>query len=305
MAEEEKKPYNTPNSESDRQEKKIVKGSDGRKYEKVVPGKSKPGSSTGRKPTRPRIKRPRIQRPSGTPELMRLNKYISNTGVCSRREADEHIKSGEITVNGKVVNELGTKVSSRDDIRFKGRKLSIERKVYLLLNKPKDTITTAEDPHAKRTVLDLVRNACDERVFPVGRLDRNTTGVLLLTNDGDLTKNLTHPRFNKKKVYHTHLNKAITKGDLIKIKEGLTLEDGFIQVDDVQLVKNDDKKQVGVELHSGRNRIVRRIFEHLGYKVMKLDRVYFAGLTKKGLPRGKYRFLTPREVSMLKMNAFE
>ena len=237
--------------------------------------------------------------------ILRLNKYIANAGICSRREADNYIQAGLITVNGTVVTELGTKVMPGDVVKYKGNRLSMERKVYILLNKPKDTITTAEDPHAKRTVLDLVRKACPERVFPVGRLDRNTTGVLLLTNDGELTKNLTHPRFNKKKIYHVFLDKNVTKADIETITNGLTLEDGFIKADAVSYVKPEDKKQVGIEIHSGKNRIIRRIFDALGYKVIRLDRVYFAGLTKKGVQRGKWRFLNEKEIRMLKMNSFE
>lgn len=237
--------------------------------------------------------------------ILRLNKYIANAGVCSRREADNYIQAGLITVNDKVITELGTKVMPGDIVKYKGKRLSMERKVYILLNKPKDTITTAEDPHAKKTVLDLVRRACPERVFPVGRLDRNTTGVLLLTNDGELTKNLTHPRFNKKKIYHVFLDKNVTKADMETITNGLTLEDGYIKADAISYVQTDDKKQVGIEIHSGKNRIIRRIFDALGYKVVKLDRVYFAGLTKKGVPRGKWRFLNEKEIRMLKMNSFE
>lgn len=237
--------------------------------------------------------------------ILRLNKYIANAGICSRREADNYIEAGMVTVNDKLVTELGTKVMPGDVVKYNGKRLSMERKVYILLNKPKDTITTAEDPHAKKTVLDLVRKACPERIFPVGRLDRNTTGVLLLTNDGELTKNLTHPRFNKKKIYHVFLDKNVTKADMDTITNGLTLEDGFIKADVVSYVKQEDKKQVGIEIHSGKNRIIRRIFDSLGYKVVRLDRVYFAGLTKKGVPRGKWRFLNEKEIRMLKMNSFE
>jgi len=215
------------------------------------------------------------------------------------------IGAGLVSVNGKVVTELGTKVRPGDDVRYNGERLGNEKKVYLLLNKPKDYVTTMDDPHAKKTVMELVHRACKERIYPVGRLDKNTTGVLLFTNDGDLTRRLTHPSFNKKKVYHIFLDKNLVHADLNKIAEGITLDDGFIQPDAIAYANPDSKKEVGMEIHSGRNRIVRRIFEQLGYKVTKLDRVYFAGLTKKNLPRGRWRFLTEKEIKMLKMNAFE
>jgi 23S rRNA pseudouridine2605 synthase len=238
-------------------------------------------------------------------EYIRLNKYIAGTGLCSRREADEYIKSGLITVNGKITIELGMKIRYTDIIKYRGRQLTEQKKVYILLNKPKDCITTVEDPHAKRTVLDIVRDACAERIYPVGRLDRNTTGVLLLTNDGDLAKKLTHPKFNKVKIYHVYLNKWLEPHDLEKIATGITLDDGFIKADSISYVSDIDKKQVGIEIHSGRNRIIRRIFEQLNYKIVRLDRVYFAGLTKKGLTRGKWRFLTKKEITMLKMGVFK
>ncbi len=238
-------------------------------------------------------------------ELIRLNKYIAGTGICSRREADEFIQAGLITVNDKLVTELGTKIKPTDVIKYNGERLKEEKKVYILLNKPKDYITTLEDPHAKRTVLDLIRGACRERVYPVGRLDRNTTGVLLLTNDGELTKRLTHPRFEKRKVYQLELHKGLRPDDLEKIASGIMLDDGFIKADAISYTDPQDKKQVGIEIHSGRNRIVRRIFEMLGYDIRKLDRVYFAGLTKKGLSRGQWRFLTENEIHLLKMNAFK
>jgi 23S rRNA pseudouridine2605 synthase len=237
-------------------------------------------------------------------DTIRLNKYIANAGICSRREADEFIKTGVVSVNGKVVTEMGFQVNPGDDVKFNNDRIKAEKKVYLLLNKPKDFVTTLDDPYAKKTVMDLVKNACPERIYPVGRLDRNTTGVLLFTNDGDLAKKLTHPKFRKKKIYHVFLDKAVTRNDLQKIENGMDLEDGFIQPDAIEFVDEGDKSQIGIELHSGRNRIVRRIFEHLGYKVMKLDRVYFAGLTKKNVPRGKFRFLTEKELNLLKMNAF-
>jgi len=237
-------------------------------------------------------------------EEIRLNKYIAKSGICSRREADEIIKRGKVYVNGEQVKELGIKVQLKDKVVVNGKNITPEKKIYILINKPKDYISTVDDPHAKKTVLDLVKGACEERIYPVGRLDRNTTGVLLLTNDGDLTKKLTHPKYNKKKIYHVTLDKAVTKLHLNEIIEGIELEDGFIQADAINYVDN-QKNEIGVELHSGKNRIVRRIFEYLDYKVIKLDRVYFAGLTKKGIQRGKYRFLTEKDVSMLKRGAFE
>lgn len=236
---------------------------------------------------------------------IRLNRYIAQTGLCSRREADELIRQGLITVNGKLITELGTRVMPGDEVRYNGQRLHEERKVYVLLNKPKDYTTTTDDPYAKKTVMELVKNACKERIYPVGRLDRSTTGVLLLTNDGELAKKLTHPKFNKKKVYHVFLDKKLKNEDFRKIAAGIELEDGPIRPDALSWVDEEDKTQVGIEIHSGRNRIVRRIFEHLGYRVKKLDRVYFAGLTKKGLPRGHWRFLTDKEIKMLKMGAFE
>ncbi len=237
--------------------------------------------------------------------LIRLNKYMASTGICSRREADEFIKAGLITINGKLVTELGIRISPGDVIKYNGETLREEKKVYILLNKPRDYVTTMEDPHAKKTVLDLIKGACRERVYPVGRLDRNTTGVLLLTNDGELTKRLTHPKFEKLKVYHVHLNKNLKAGDLEKVATGINLEDGLIKADAISYADPADKMQVGIEIHSGRHHIVRRIFESLGYDVVKLDRVYFAGLTKKNLRRGEWRFLNEREINMLKMNAFK
>ncbi len=236
---------------------------------------------------------------------VRLNKFIANSGVCSRREADEYIQNGEITVNGAVVTELGTKVLPSDEIRWNGDKLSGEKKVYILLNKPKGYVTTVEDPHADKTVMDLIAGACPERVYPVGRLDKNTTGVLLFTNDGELTKVLTHPSYNKRKVYQVNLDKTLKKPDMDKLVAGVELEDGLAIADEVGYTNLEDKTEVGIEIHSGRNRVVRRMFEALGYEVKKLDRVYFAGLTKKSLERGKWRILTPKEVNMLKMGAYE
>jgi 23S rRNA pseudouridine2605 synthase len=234
-------------------------------------------------------------------EKIRLNRFLANAGVCSRREADKFIVSGCVTVNGKIVSELGAKVSVDDEVKFNGQSLNPERKVYLLLNKPKGFVTTTDDPQERKTVMDLVANACPERIYPVGRLDKNTTGVLLLTNDGEVAKKLTHPSYNRKKVYHVFLDKPLTKNHLLEIARGIELDDGPISADAVSYVNEEDKREVGIEIHSGRNRIVRRIFEHLGYQVEKLDRVFFAGLTKKNLPRGKWRFLTPSEISYLKM----
>ena len=238
-------------------------------------------------------------------EPIRLNKFLANAGICSRREADEFITAGVISVNGVVVTELGTKIQRTDEVKFHDHPVSIERKTYVLLNKPKDCVTTSDDPQARKTVMDCVKDACKERIYPVGRLDRNTTGVLLLTNDGDLASKLTHPKFLKKKIYHVYCDKNVTKADLDQIAAGITLEDGEIRADAISYASETDKKQVGIEIHSGKNRIVRRIFESLGYKVIKLDRVYFAGLTKKGLKRGDWRFLTEQEVNMLRMGSFE
>ena len=238
-------------------------------------------------------------------EPLRLNKFLANAGVCSRREADEFIQAGVVTVNGEVVTELGTKILRTDEVKFHDAPVSLEKKVYVLLNKPKDYVTTSDDPQQRKTVMDLVKDVCPERIYPVGRLDRNTTGVLLLTNDGDLASKLTHPKFLKKKVYHVHLDKNITAHDLQQIRDGITLDDGEIKADAVDYADERDKSQVGIEIHSGKNRIVRRIFESLGYRVTKLDRVQFAGLTKKNLRRGDWRFLTEKEVDMLGMGAFE
>ena len=238
-------------------------------------------------------------------EPLRLNKFLANAGICSRREADEFIQAGVVSVNGEVVTELGTKILRTDVVKFHDQPVSIEKKVYVLLNKPKDYVTTSDDPQQRKTVMDLVKNACPERIYPVGRLDRNTTGVLLLTNDGDLASKLTHPKYLKKKIYHVYLDKNVTAHDLQQIAEGIQLEDGEIKADDVQYAHPTDKKQVGIEIHSGKNRIVRRIFESLGYRVQKLDRVQFAGLTKKNLKRGDWRYLTEEEVDRLRMGAYE
>lgn len=239
-------------------------------------------------------------------ESLRLNKYLANAGVCSRREADEFILAGVVTVNGQVVTELGTKVKRSDDVRFHDQPVNIERKIYLLLNKPKDYVTTVEDPQDRKTVMDLVKGACKERIYPVGRLDRNTTGVLLFTNDGEMASKLTHPSFRKKKVYHVRVDKPLTSDDIEKLLTGIELEDGVIRVDDISFTATDtDHTQVGIEIHSGRNRIVRRMFEAIGYHVVRLDRTQFAGLTKKNLRRGDWRFLTEKEVNMLRMGAYE
>ena len=236
---------------------------------------------------------------------MRLNKFLANTGVCSRRDADKYIEAGVVSVNGVVVTELGTKVLRTDEIKFHDNPVNIEKKVYVLLNKPKGYVTTSDDPQNRKTVMDLVHNACPERIYPVGRLDRNTTGVLLLTNDGELASKLTHPKFLKKKIYHVTTDQNVSAADLRQIAEGITLEDGEIKADEIEYASATDKKQVGIEIHSGKNRIVRRIFESLGYHVVKLDRVYFAGLTKKNVRRGDWRYLTEKEVQMLRMGAFE
>ncbi|MFW6020040.1 MAG: pseudouridine synthase, partial [Bacteroidales bacterium] len=235
-------------------------------------------------------------------DFVRLNKYIARTGLCSRRDADELISKGKITVNGKVVEELGTKIKEGDKVEYKGKVLQQEKAQYILLNKPKDVITTMEDPEGRKTVIDLTRKACKERILPVGRLDRNTTGLILLTNDGDLADKLTHPSTGVRKIYEVHLDKPVTKTDLVQIAEGIELEDGFIKADAVAWVMPEkDKSIVGIEIHSGRNRIIRRIFEYLRYDVKKLDRTQFASLTKKDLPRGRWRFLTQKEISYLKM----
>ena len=238
-------------------------------------------------------------------EPLRLNKFLANAGVCSRREADEFIQAGVVTVNGEVVTELGTKVLRTDEVLFHDQPVKMEKKVYVLLNKPKDYVTTSDDPQQRKTVMDLVKGACPERIYPVGRLDRNTTGVLLLTNDGDLASKLTHPKFLKKKVYHVHLDKNVTAHDMEQIANGIMLEDGEIKADAIEYADEKDKKSVGIEIHSGKNRIVRRIFESLGYKVTKLDRVQFAGLTKKNVRRGDWRYLTEEEVDRLRMGAYE
>ena len=235
---------------------------------------------------------------------IRLNRYIAMSGICSRREADDFIKAGVVKVNGVVVTELGTKISANDEIRFNDEIIHGEKKVYILMNKPKGYVTTLDDPNAERTVIDLLKGKVPERIYPVGRLDKNTMGVLLLTNDGDLTKELTHPSYQKKKIYHVFLDKNLSIEDMERIAEGVELEDGIAYADEISFI-GDSKKEVGVEIHSGRNRIVRRLFEHFGYKVQKLDRVHFAGLTKKGLQRGFWRYLTPKEIGALKSGIYQ
>lgn len=251
------------------------------------------------KPVRKQVRKEPVRE-----EEIRLNKYIAASGVCSRREADEIIQKGNITVNGKRVIEMGFRVKKGDEVRYKNRKLTAEKMVYIVLNKPKDYVTTTSDPHAEKTVLDLVGDRCPERVYPVGRLDKSTTGVLLLTNDGELAGKLTHPKYQRKKIYHVFLDKDVIKEDLFKLTEGIDLEGVMVAADAVSYADLADRSQIGIELHSGQNRVVRRLFEKLGYKVKKLDRVYFAGLTKKNLPKGKWRFLNEKEVSMLKRGIF-
>ena len=234
--------------------------------------------------------------------MMRLNKYIANSGVCSRREADKLIEAGAVSVNGKIVTVLGTKVGPTDKVKYGDQTINREKPRYVLLNKPKGYITTVDDPEKRKTVMNLVAGACKERIYPVGRLDRNTTGLLLFTNDGIIAKKLTHPRYGIRKIYHVEIDKALTRVDFLKIEEGFKLEDEMIHVDRIEYIGDGkDKKQIGLELHSGQNRIVRRIFEHLEYKVLRLDRVYYAGLTKKNLPRGHWRLLEEQEINMLKM----
>ena len=238
-------------------------------------------------------------------EEIRLNKFMANAGICSRREADELIQQGIVKVNGVAITELGTKIKHDDVVEYNDKVVTLENKCYILLNKPKDCVTTSDDPDGRLTVMDLVKNACKERIYPVGRLDRNTTGVLLLTNDGDLASKLTHPKYVKKKIYQVWTDKDIAEEDMQRLADGIELEDGPIHADAISYVNDHDKNQAGIEIHSGRNRIVRRMFESLGYRVTKLDRVYFAGLTKKNLPRGRWRYLTQEEVNFLKQGSFE
>ena len=264
------------------------------------------GMPQGGKSFVPRPKRIEYEQSIPSPdEQIRLNKFLANAGICTRREADEYIQQGLVKVNGEVVTELGTKITHSDTVEYNGKAVALESKCYILLNKPKDCVTTSEDPNGRTTVMDLIKGACEERVYPVGRLDRNTTGVLLLTNDGDLASKLTHPKYVKKKIYHVWTDKDISEDDMQRIADGIELDDGPIHADAISYATDTDRNQAGIEIHSGRNRIVRRIFESLGYHVTKLDRVYFAGLTKKNLPRGRWRYLTQEEVNFLKMGSFE
>jgi len=267
------------------------------KYKKTDPTRSRQKSCLHVKIVKPAVEKKED-------DQIRLNRYIANSGVCSRREADVLIQNGLIMVNGKTVTDLGVKVSMSDDVRYKNKKLKAEKKVYILMNKPKGYVTTVEDPHADHTVIELIGDECRERVYPVGRLDKETTGVLLLTNDGELTGKLTHPKYKRKKIYHVFLNSPVTKNDLFKLTEGIDLDGELIVADAVSYADPDDKAQIGIELHSGQNRVIRRIFEKLGYRVKKLDRVYFAGLTKKNLSRGKWRYLNDKEIGMLKRGIF-
>ncbi len=242
--------------------------------------------------------------PTPIKDVIRLNKFIANSGICSRREADQYIEAGVVTVNGEVVTELGTKVNvSTDEIKFNGERIRGEEKVYIVMNKPKGFVTTASDPHAEKTVMDLLKS-CKARVFPVGRLDKNTTGVLMFTNDGEIAEKLTHPSYDKKKIYQVILDKPLSEEDYNKVQTGITLSDGDIKADELEYTDPEDKRKIGIEIHSGKNRIVRRIFESLGYDVKALDRVYFAGLTKKGLKKGDWRYLSDREATVLKIGAY-
>ncbi len=295
---DQRKPYRHKKS-GQRQEtgkRKPAEGQHSGKGKPVGRKQARPEKASGKKQSRP-------EKATGGEEI-RLNRYIAASGICSRRDADGLITSGAITVNGQVVKELGSKVKEGDVVRYHGVRITNERKVYLLLNKPKDYVTTTDDPKERKTVMQLVRNACTERIYPVGRLDRNSTGLLLFTNDGELARKLTHPSSNKKKIYHVFLDREVTVADMDKLSSGITLEDGFIRPDAISWVNNADQSEIGLEIHSGRNRIVRRMFESLGYRVNRLDRVYFAGLTKKNLPRGKWRFLTPGEIRMLKTDTY-
>ncbi len=277
-------------------------------YNNNRPGGNRQGFNAPRqgKSFVPRPKRIEYEMPIPDPnEQIRLNKFMANAGICSRREADEFITQGLVKVNGNVVTELGTKISHSDVVEYDEKVVTLESKCYILLNKPKDCVTTSDDPNGRTTVMDLVKGACNERIYPVGRLDRNTTGVLLLTNDGDLASKLTHPKYVKKKIYHVWTDKDISEDDMQAIADGIELDDGPIHADAISYATDTDRNQAGIEIHSGRNRIVRRIFESLGYHVTKLDRVYFAGLTKKNLPRGRWRYLTQEEVNFLKMGSFE
>lgn len=295
---EPRKPFNRTNGYKSKNTRHADTEQYGTGYKRRPNRRSGGFSTTSHREAYPRFDAPK---PQGA---IRLNRFIANSGICSRREADDLITAGVISVNGKIVSELGTKVNPEDEVRFNGEVIKGEKKVYILMNKPKGYVTSVDDPHSDKTVMDLLKGACNERVYPVGRLDKNSVGVLLFTNDGELTRKLTHPSYNKRKIYQVTLDKPLTEADMSKIAEGITLEDGPIFADEISYV-NDSRREVGIEIHSGRNRIVRRIFESLGYSVQKLDRVYFAGLTKKKLKRGAWRFLTPKEVSILKSGEYE
>ncbi|MDE6853522.1 MAG: rRNA pseudouridine synthase, partial [Muribaculaceae bacterium] len=298
------RPYNNQGGYNRNQGGYNKNGGNNRRYNNQGGGNSDfPGRG---KSFTPRPKRIEYEVPVPDPnEQIRLNKYMSNAGLCSRREADEFIQQGLVKVNGQVVTELGTKITHSDVVEYDDKVVTTQSKCYILLNKPKDCVTTSDDPNGRLTVMDLVKDACPERIYPVGRLDRNTTGVLLLTNDGDLASKLTHPKYVKKKIYHVWCDRDIAEEDMQRIADGIELEDGPIHADAISYATETDRNQAGIEIHSGRNRIVRRIFESLGYHVVKLDRVYFAGLTKKNLPRGRWRYLTQEEVNYLKMGSFE
>ena len=271
------------------------------------PGSSRNVTGSRRVSGRVGAARTRTNRGKSFPDSgeMRLNRFIAHSGICSRRQADDFIRAGLVSINGVVVSDMGIKIKPEDIVKYNGETIRSEKKVYILLNKPKNYVTTLDDEENRKTVMELIKDACPERVYPVGRLDRNTTGVMLLTNDGDLTGKLTHPKYNKKKIYHVFLDRNLKKEDLQSIAAGVTLEDGPITPDSISYVDSAKKSEIGIEIHSGRNRIVRRLFEYFGYQVIRLDRVYFAGLTKKNLPRGKWRFLTEKELYTLKMNSYE
>lgn len=296
-----RRPYNSNNN----------RGGGGYSNNRDNRGGSRQGGGMGRggnfgAPGEKRLVKPVKYKENVDPTIpLRLNKYLANAGVCSRREADAFITSGAVKVNGEVVDQLGAKVTRADLVTFNDKPVQLESKVYVLLNKPKNCVTTSDDPQNRVTVMDLVKNACPERIYPVGRLDRNTTGVLLLTNDGDLASKLTHPKFMKKKIYQVTLDRDVAIEDMQAIADGIELDDGEIHADSIAYQSEDELNVVGIEIHSGRNRIVRRIFEKLGYQVVKLDRVYFAGLTKKNVLRGKWRYLSEKEVNMLRMGAFD
>jgi 23S rRNA pseudouridine2605 synthase len=309
---DEKRPYSRTSGDEKKYDNKFKKPSKYAKPAEERTDEKRPYSKdtdTGKKFDK-KIRRPsspRRRSESDKPYIAtwRLNRFLANAGICSRREADEYIKAGVVSVNGKVVTEMGTKITFADEIRFNNELIRVEKKAYVLLNKPKDFITTTDDERGRKSVMQLIRGACREKVYPIGRLDRNTTGVLLFTNDGELAAKLTHPRYAKKKIYHAHLDKKIKKEDMEKLVEGVVDKGETLKADVVSIVDEADRTQVGVEIHTGQNRVIRRMFEALGYAVIKLDRVYFAGLTKKGLVRGAWRLLTPTEINMLKMGAFE